>query len=427
MSSRTRILSALAIAVGMLILSYWVTNLNTIISGETALMRKVELVHGYFKPHINPMADSVLLINVAYDRQNVLAKDKMGLPAGYDYITDRQKLHELLKELKHKDDSLYREEHRHFYKYILLDVLFDNTTRTPQDSALFTLIASMKRIVIPRDTGTRLADTCLNDKAGLVNYYTNYKFVSFAKYPYLIDGKKSLPLKMYEEVTGHTITDHGFFANDGWRLARKSIVLPFVLRCDSAYTQDGMKVWHNMGMDLLGSAYSYNGDTTTGDRELHDNPELTQGKYIIIGAFSGGDMHYSYLENQPGPAILFNAYLSLLHGHHRVSLFVALLLLAAFFIMAWSILNGQTIDALLFDTITRRKTGKANAALTALLRVLAVVVSWVGYSMFLSLLCIFTYLVLGEVYDIFITATVFQLISIMVVRINRRKNKKRHA
>ena len=433
MSNKTRILSALAIAVGMLMLSYWVTNLSLAISGETALIRKVELLRGWFKPHVNPLADSVLLINVAYDKEIIIAKDKKGKEVGYGGIVDRQKLHQLLSELKNKDDSLYNEEHQHFYKYILLDVLFIDDVHTSQDSALFKLIASMDRIAIARDINSRMADTCLIAKAGLVNYDTDYKFVSFTKYPYLKKGKKSLPLKMYEEMTGHTITDHCLFANDGWRLARRSIIPLFVLRCDSSYTQEGYKVWYNMGMDLLGSTYTYNDTTIKGKVQLYDNPALFKGKYkdkyqgkyrgkyIVIGAFSGGDMHYSYMESQAGPVILFNAYLSLLHGHHMVSLWLFLLLLLVFFIMAYLILNDLTIEVLLSKLPTPK-----NPVFAFFKRYFFIFVSWIGYSLLLSILCIFTYLAMGEVYDIFITATAFQLISMVAAKV-KYKNKKSHA
>lgn len=405
MSSRTRIVLSAAIAVGMLVFSYWVTNLRLLVSGETGLMRKVELVRGFFKSHNNPMSDSVLLINVDYDRSLVIGESKVGEPLGYDRITDREKLCQLLTELKRRDD----------YKYILLDVYFGDDIHTPADSALFSTIASMQRIVIAADRRGTLADSRLEEKAGLVNYFTNYKFVSFAKYPYLVKGEKSLPLKMYEDITGHTIKTHGFYAADVDTvsnampaLARQSIVLTFDLRCDSAYTEDGQKTWLNMGMDLLGSTYTITGDTITGDSILYWSDDITRDKYIVIGAFSGGDMHYSYMENQPGPAILFNAYLSLLHGHHIVSLWLALLLFAAFFFLAWLILGNQTLETLIGGSSPIR-------------RIFAVIVSWIGYSMFLSILCVFTYLVMGEVYDIFLTATVFQFISTLTTRLQRKK------
>lgn len=410
------------ITVFMLFFSYWVTSWELAISGETLLMRKVEQVRGFFVSHNNPMRDSVLLVNVAYDRENVIVKDKYDT-AGYGQITDRHKLYQLLKELKHKDDSLFAlTQKQHYYKYILLDVIFDADIHTPADSALFSLIASMYHIVIPKNKDVALADTSLDKKAGLGNYYTNYKNVSFTKFPYLVDGKRSLPLRMYEEMTGHTITDHRLFATDGWRLARKSIMPVFELRCDSAYMDDGSKTWYNMGRDLVGSTYLSYGSTLTGTRELYDNPMLTRDKYIIIGAFSGGDMHYSYLENQPGSAILFNVFLSLMHGHHKMSFFVALILFVAFYYLSWRILSGKTIDAML-----EQLPQKNHSVVATMTSFVAFMGSWMGYSMFLSLLCIFTYLTMNEVYDISITATAFKLLSMAVTKVKKIKNKKQHA
>ena len=419
---------ALAIAVGMLMLSYWVTNQRLAISGETSLMRNVELVRGWFKPHNTPMADSVLLINVAYDTELVNVADAVGIPAGYARITDRGKLHELLMELKRDGD----------YRYIVLDVIFNNDIHTPKDSALFTLIASMDRIVIPRDMKRPLADSCLYPKAAPAVYFTNVKFTTFAKYPYIIDGEKSLPLRMYEDITGRTVVNHGLFSTDGYRLARESIVLAFDLRCDSAYTQEGEKTWYNLGADLLGSTFISEGDTIIGDSELYDNPSLLRGnygddyqgkyrgKYVIIGAFSDGDMHYSYLEDQAGATILFNAYLSLLHGHHCISAMVLLLLLVAFFFLSYLILGNKTLDAVVTDKMADGGVLSKYAPAKAGRRMLIVFISWMGYSVFLSILCVVTYLLMNEVYDIFVTATVFQIISLITSKIYKYKNKKSH-
>lgn len=392
----------------MLFFSYWITNQRYALSGETALMRKLELVNGWFKPHIYPMADSVLLINVSYDPVLVGVHDSEGIPAGLDMITDRWKLLKLLQELKRNDD----------YKYIMMDVIFpdDNDLRTEADSLLYNQIRSMDRIVIPKDVNKRLADDRLNEKAGIANYYTNYQFVSFAKYPYLIGEERSMPLKMYEEITGRHIKDYGLFALDGYKLVRTSIMLPFELRCDSAYTQNGEKTWYNLGMDLLGCSYKFGNDSIQGNDELYSNPDLTRGKYIVIGAFSSGDMHYSYLENQPGSAILFNAFLALLHQHHVLSWGVFLLLFVAFFILSYLILGQKTLSV----AIAGLDVGN-NSVLKAGQKTLNVIVSWIGYSMFLTILCIITYIWMGEVYDVFFTATLFQLLSIVIKLIRKFK------
>ena len=412
MNEKVRVILASVIAVVMLLFSYWVTNQRYAVSGETGLFYKLELIRGWFAPPGNQMTDSVLLVDVAYDKVAVGVNDEQGVPAGYGQITDRQKLTQLLTELKRRND----------YKYILLDVLFADDIHTDADSALFSLIESMDRIVIPSDLNCQLADERLYKKAGLANYFTNYKYVSLAKYPYMVDGQKSLPLMMYEEMTGRHISSHNFFSTDGWRLARESIVLTFELRCTNPYSDNGEKTWYNLGMDLLGSSFAYSCDTIKGNRELYDNPELTKDKYIVVGALSNDDIHYSYLGNQPGSTILFNAYLALLHGHHWISWGVALLLFVAFFILGYLIVGGQTMDAFIMLKITgKSRWSKAGQ------RMLSVIVSWVGYSMFLTILCIITYMWMGEVYDIFITATVFQLLNIISNYIYKLKKKYHHA
>ena len=412
MKPRSRVILAAMIAMLMLLFSYWITTQPFALSGETALMRKIELVRGWFKPHINPMADSVLLVNVSYDPVLVGVHDNYGLPAGFGKITDRQKLAQFLAELKKRND----------YKFIMMDVLFADDIHTEADSALFELITSMDRIVIASNFNEKLADERLYKKAGPTNYFTNYKNVSFAKYPYVIDGQKSMPLKMYEEITGRYVENHGLFSTDGYRLVRESIVLPFELRCDSAYTQEGEKTWYNLGMDLLGSKYQFETDTIQGNNELYANPNLTKGKYIVIGAFSGGDMHYSYLENQPGPAIIFNAYLSLLHGHHFISFWVFVLLACAYFMLSYLIVGRQTVE----EAIAEKEKSK-NKIVNTVQRLFRGIASWIGYSMFLTILCCITYLWMGEVYDIFITAMLFEFISVIVNKIYKIKNKRKHA
>ena len=99
MNKKVRIILAFLIAIGMLFFSYWITNQRLAVSGETGLMRKIELIKGWFSPHINPMADSVLLVNVSYDPVLVGVHDNYGVPVGLSRITDRKKLLQLLKEL----------------------------------------------------------------------------------------------------------------------------------------------------------------------------------------------------------------------------------------------------------------------------------------------------------------------------------------
>ena len=282
MRKRKQVIWSAVIAVGFLIISYCITNLHIPISGEKAVLYKFEMYRNYLFPRSCSVPDSLLFVNVAYDKEFVEATDEYGLPVGQTQITDRQKLLQLLQELKRRND----------YKYILMDIFFDEETHTSADSVLFATICSMPRIVIPRHRDGKLANEALYAKAGMADYTTTYKEAGFVKYPYLIDSVASMPLRMYEDITGRTIKHHWFLYTDGWKIVRKSVILAFDVNVNTPYNEEGEKNWYNLGADLLGN-----------DEEkglLYELPELTKGKYIAIGAMAEDDMHSTYLDARTG-------------------------------------------------------------------------------------------------------------------------------
>ena len=346
------------------------------------------MIRNYLFPKDCSIPDSLLIINVSYDKSSIEATDEFGIPIGHIQITDRQKLLQLLQELKRRND----------YKYILLDVFFGQDSPTSSDSALYSTICSMPRIVIPCHSDEQLANPKLYSKAGLADYMTTYKESGFVKYPYMTDSITSLPLKMYEEITGRTIDRHWFIYTDGWKVVRKSVVLAFEVNVTSAYNENGEKNWYNLGADILGI-----------DREnglLYEFPELTKDKYIVIGALQGDDTHSTYAGKISGLIINTNAFLALLHGHHVVSWLLSVILFIAFFILAYLTLTQQNLTELVNNIGTKKHQNY--------LLLLSGLCTWIGYSLFLTILCISTYLFLGEIYDIFITSTLFYFLHLAV-------------
>ena len=391
MHKQKNVIWSVLIAIGFLLFSYFITNLDFPVSGEKALLYRFELVRNYLFPRENTVNDSILLIDVSFDKTPVKATDEFGMPIGDIQITDRQKLLELLQELKRRDD----------YKYILLDVFFGQKGETSQDSALYATICSMPRIVIPCHSDEALADSSLWDKAGFADYTTTYKEGSFVKYPYMADDGKSLPLKIYEDMTGRTIRKHGFVYTDGWRLVRKSIVLTFDVNAKSAYNEEGEKVWYYLGADILGNEEERG--------LLYEMPELTKNKYVAIGAFQGDDSHSTYIGSISGTMINLNAYFSLLHNHHVMSITLVIILFCAFFVLAYLTLTRQDLTGLA-DAMTKKQNYRWRTRMITL----SALCSWIGYSLLLTILCILTYVFLGEVYEIFVTSTMFYLLSLVV-------------
>lgn len=391
MHKQKRVIWSVVIAIGFLLFSYCMTNLDFPVSGEKALLYRFELVRNYLIPRENTVNDSTLLIDVSFDKTPVKATDEYGMPIGDIQITDRKKLLKLLQELKKRND----------YKYILLDVFFGQKGETPQDSVLFATICSMPRIVIPCHSDEALADSSLMEKAGRADYTTTYKESSFVKYPYMSDDGMSLPLKMFEDMTGRTIRKHCVIYTDGLRLVRKSIVLTFDIYANSSYNEEGEKVWYYLGADILGNK----------DERglLYEIPDLTKDKYIAIGAFQGDDSHSTYIGSVCGTLINLNAYFSLLHNHHVVSISLVIVMFFAFFVLAYLTLTRQDLRGLA-DSMTQKHSYRWRTRMMTL----SALCSWIGYSLFLTILCIMTFVFLGEVYEIFITSTMFYLLSLAV-------------
>lgn len=411
MSRRARIISSLFISIGFLLFSYWVTNLHLPISGEKILLTKLEVLHDYLWPRDNKIIDSVLFVNVTYDKElrPVYDKSPDGIdiaPAGRIPITDRHKLLKLLQYLQEKDD----------YKYILLDVFFGDDVKTEWDEALFSTIISMPRIVIPYHKDATIADERLIQKAGLADYLTTFLESDFVKFPYLCDTEQSIPVKMYEEITGRKIKKHGFFYTDGLYLVRSSIILTFDLLANETYVSDGVndvKVWNNLGMDLLDDTIPEM--DAIGDNLLYTIPEMTQNKYIVIGSFQGDDMHKTFLGEQSGAVIIFNAFISLLHRHHIVSIFLIIILFVTFFVLSYLTLSKMQLK----DKLGELAKSSQNKMLRRCLKVLSWICSWVGFSFFLSVLCVITYVTLGETYDILITSTLFSFFYAIVISFDK--------
>ena len=98
----------------------------------------------------------VTYVNFGKDKSLVPVLDEFNDTIGNDVITDRKTLLEFL-ELAKKSD----------YKFLFLDVRFEKGYETPYDSALFSLIKEMPRLVIAthqRDGGYEIIDSSLLDK-----------------------------------------------------------------------------------------------------------------------------------------------------------------------------------------------------------------------------------------------------------------------
>lgn len=200
----------------LIIVGYFANNWP-ILTGENILQLHVtQWVYEWFKKS-QPDSDDAFFVNVSHDRELVKLKNE---PVKNTAIVDRAKLYKFLKVLKEEGE----------YKYIVLDILFDTNECSETDSLLYPLIASMKNIVVVRDTSYAI-DGILLEKSALDDYYTTMidNQTGFLRYRYLEDGKMpTIPLKIYEDIyPKDSIKKHGLIYTSGNKLCQNACFIPF--------------------------------------------------------------------------------------------------------------------------------------------------------------------------------------------------------
>lgn len=371
---RERFYVALGATVIMLLLTFICDNIPHSFGNEDLMMKNLRLATRLAGHDTQPVPDHILAVNIGYDRQLTPVTDEYGIPCGEIDVTDRHKLLEFLNRIKDAD-----------YSAIALDVFFDKTMPAVGDSALFACINSMDRLVVPAHADAEVNPAI--DKNKIVNgdYSINLLSNNFTKYRYrnsgakpsmaaglhmISSGKKSLPL--YE---------------------RNTIILPLPIELESQYTQDGDKEWYNLGADIL--------DSTT-DEELR---ALVAGKTIVIGDYCLNDIHDSYAGNISGPAIVINALEALRKGHTRINPWSTLITVLFYFLITWFLITGMTVWKLI---------GWQPRPITNF------ILSFIGFSVVLSLLQILHFIVFTEFHDTMLVTLFLSFYSIFCQKLNDR-------
>lgn len=295
--TRKTIVVSVIVSLAVLLLNYIVGNTSIPLPNEMSILQgwdKFVSVNGTIKDSI---PDEIMLIDVAYDKE-LVDYEEDGFYVGKDFITDRNKLFQFLSLVKEAGN----------YKYVMLDVIFEEGYKTPYDSVLFHLIAQMDRIVIATHEDTNLQDSILLSKAANADYTTTWKETNFSRFQYLHEDQASIPLQMYRELEKKDIRKFGFlYFSNNW-LCRNAITLKMPYRITSDLSDEGERKKFNvvrMGSDLLDST-----SVTTLADEI-------EGRILVIGDFKH-DIHETYAGIQPGSLINLNAYYALKRGDHSL-------------------------------------------------------------------------------------------------------------
>ena len=306
---------SLGVAVAIVLLSYFVANIPYPLLDSWMPFSFVELTGRHLSASYPE--DSVLCVNVAYDKQLADAYSKAGFKLGHSDVTDRGKLLRFLQIAKQAD-----------YRYIFLDVRFPEGLKTENDEDLFSLIEGMPRLVLSNHSsygGYSIADSSLLSKSALADYRMT-AFTGFTRYQYLQHGQESVALRMYRDMDGGDIRKFGpFYFSGGWPCRNSQFVrIP-------KFVMEQEREDYTLRYPYLGAHYL---DWNT-DEEL---ARSLKGKIILIGDFDE-DLHQTYVGDVPGAMLSFLGWWELHTSRHIVPVWLIITLLILYSLIVFLLLT----------------------------------------------------------------------------------------
>ena len=319
-----------------------------------------------------------LFIDVGYDKAVAETSLYNGLFTGKVAITDRATLDDLLRRLQEEDT----------YKYVFLDVRFEKGIETPEDSVLFNRISKMRDIVVATHYGMDLASPLLEDKAALSDYKMFASSTGFSRYMFLQNDRETVPLRIYQDLTGNTI---------------KQVLGIFVFRSEHSFCKNTLflRIPYDFSTSLSDSDkmnYYHCGPQIDDSFPLGD---LARERYVFIGDYVN-DLSGTYRGEQPNPYITYLATKSLMRGNHLLSCWLILILFVVFWGLSYLALLGQEPSIVLSICSARGKKLKPFWKWA---------LSFLSYSIDLSILCIITFLLFHSTFSIIVSSTILTIVS----------------
>lgn len=372
----------------IIIFTYVMGNIGYPLPGETGALKQITDYKRFLGMQIDNVPDSILLISICYDKALVPYQES-GIPVGKTVITDREKLLQFLTKAKKANN----------YRYIFLDIFFEEGMNTAYDSALFHTIASMDRIIIPKHDGANLCDSILNPKAANADYATTWQVLTFSRYQYLHNNEASVALRMYQDRFGTDIKRHwgGLWYTDNGRLCQNSSTLLLPVRVTGSLLDEEGQVrernYIHLSADLLDL-----------DRVIPISEQIDD-KLIVIGDFKN-DIHTTFLGAQPGSSILLNGYLSLSQGAHLVNWLFMSLLFVIYIVIGLFYLSGHSFSSLVMNPWISILLSFLSTATVFL--IIALVASWYDLA-----------------FNMWVPTTIYSLYDTFMQKYNIYKNKSR--
>lgn len=288
-----------------------------------------------------PPQKDFLFVNVAYAKALVPKYDESGVfPIGNEAITDRAKLASLFQKLN---------KHPQSYQYIICDIHF--TGASEDDSILAEHIEKTENIIASyhyNKAKKQYEDPVFKVHKGLADYTEHKesflkKSEGFLKYRLLLnDSVKSLPLLMYQDLSGASWQKDGWFYELNGKPIFNSFILNFRIRSYDLF--ESKKPYPTLTID----------DLLLMDAETMAS--FVKDRIIVIGDFTDRDLHDTIYGKMPGSLILVNAYLALLNEDNLmrngllVVLFISFTLLTLLALYPQKFIKNWFVSALNIKT-----------------------------------------------------------------------------
>lgn len=389
------VIISLSASVFLLITSYWLDSWAYPIGSDLSAGKWIERIKILCNGDCESVPDSIALVNVTYDKAlmeyealydarnpNCIFRE----PVGVNSVTDRAKLLAFLEAL----DTVR-------YSFLVIDIRFEQGFESDSVSErLFNKIASMDRIVIARHKNYSFADSVLYPASALSDYYTTFLETDLVKYPLSSKGA-SIPDVIYSSRCGGNIIRHpgGLWYTDNGRLCYGSIFLTFPVKVtrwqvpvDKDKT-DYTPLYSNLGADILSADI--------------DMKSRFADRIIVVGDFVE-DVHDTYLGLIPGALINLDAYLELAEGRHIINWFDCLLLFLLYFVISLTIVSRRSFSELIPFLKRTHST------------VLQFALSFIGYSLILTLVAVAYYIFTGQIYSTAYPVLFFTCFSTVIKR-----------
>lgn len=375
----------------LIYISLWLVNQRFVLGDERILF---QLTAGVKKIVLGleqkPDPKDYIFINSSYDNMLIDKLDDDGFQIGNEPITDRRKLGLFFERLNKRPD---------FYKYVVCDIFFKDSS--VYDSAFTSNISNAKNLIIPYhlNDSENASLPFIKVNSGLADYHSvQYVFMKYS----LIDKDtmKSLPLKMYEDITGKKLIKKSFLSFLDGKPSFSSIIVDFKLRYYELMDRNSEQMYNivNLGELLkMNDSVFYN---------------AVKNKIILIGDFYERDIHSTLFGKMSGTLILLNVYLALLNGENYISFGLLSVLFIGFFLVSIELFSEKRLkERKLVAKYTQKKIGKF------LLKIFS-------YVIYMTILSIITYFIFNIHLNILIIAVYLKSIDSLLNYVRGKKKEK---